>query len=311
MVNEARKILLDGPPVTSLDEYRARGGLQAYEKVKEMDPRDVLDILRKSGLRGRGGAGFPTYIKWQGLLESPASRKFICANGAEGEPGTFKDRWLIRHNPYQALEGLAIGSHVIGADTAFFCIKAKFEPEKAALQRALAELQRETTLADNIELVLGPDEYLYGEEKGLLEVIEGGPPAPRVYPPYIHGLFGGAYGGPRDGDNNPANVNNVETLSHVGHIIRNGPDWFRSFGTPDTPGTMIFAISGDVQTEVVRELPLGLTLREIIDGVAGGMRPGRRVKAIFPGVALSVTILAFNLLGDSLRDELDPRLRNL
>ncbi len=269
----------------SLAEYRERAGLRAYEKALKSEPLDVVGMIRQANLRGRGGAGFPTAIKWQGVASSPAVRKFGCCNGAEGEPGTFKDRYLMRKNPYQIIEGLAIAAHAISATRAYMCLKRDFEPEVRAMQRALDQLSAETSMANDIELVLGPDEYLFGEEKALLEVIEGGLPLPRVFPPYIHGLFAGTYGGPSDTQNNPTVVNNVETLSHVPHIINNGPEWFRSFGTEETPGTMVFTVSGDVQRPIVRELPLGLTLRELIFEVAGGPHPHRRIQAVFPGVA--------------------------
>ncbi len=287
-VEEERILLADETPVTSLAQYRERGGCQAFEKAAGMDPFDVIETVRKAGLRGRGGAGFPTAVKWQGVYSSPASRKFICCNGAEGEPGTFKDRYLLRSNPYQTLEGLAIAAYAVGAERAYICVKERAAPEATAVRRALEEFQAETRIGDKIELVLGPDEYLFGEEKALLEVIEGGLPLPRRFPPREHGLFGGAYGGPSDIENNPTVVNNVESLSHVPHIISKGPDWFRSFGTEETPGTMVFTISGDVQKPVVRELPLGMTLRALIFEVAGGLKQGRRVKAVLPGVANNV-----------------------
>ncbi len=287
----ANTILLQGDePVTSLDQYRAMGGVRAYEKVVDSDPDQIIDIIRRAGLRGRGGAGFPTAIKWQGLRNTDAVTKYVCCNGAEGEPGTFKDRYLLRNNPYQALEGLAIAARVIGAKAAFLCVKEAFKPMLQTLPKALEELQASTSMADNIEIVWGPDEYLFGEEKALLNVVEGGLPLPRVLPPYIHGLFTGAWGGPSDQLSNPTAVNNVETLSHVPHIIRNGPDWFRSFGTDETPGTMVFTVSGDVRRPVVRELPLGMTLRELIYDVAGGPTEGRSVKAVVPGLANAVII---------------------
>ncbi len=285
----ARVLLPENGPVASLDAYLARGGGEAYERARRRGPEAVIDEIRRAGLRGRGGAGFPTAVKWTTVRHDPATTKYICGNGAEGEPGTFKDRWLLRMNPYQVIEGLAIGAHVLGARSAYLCLKRLAEPEVVAVQRALDELRARTAIADNIELVLGPDEYLFGEEKALLEVIEGGLPLPRVLPPYIHGLFGGAYGGPSEALHNPTVVNNVETLAHVTHIVRHGADWFRSFGTDDTPGTMIFTVSGDVQRPVVEELPLGLTLRQLIDEIAGGPPPGRRVKAVLPGASAVLT----------------------
>ncbi len=301
----ASGIVLTGEPVTSLAEHRRRGGVAAYEQVARSDPDEIIDVIRRAGLRGRGGAGFPTAFKWQSLRRSDAHTKYVVCNGAEGEPGTFKDRMLLRHNPYQAIEGLAIAAQVIGAKGAFIGVKKAFAPMLAGLDRALRELRDETRMASNIEIVWGPDEYLFGEEKALLAVIEGGLPLPRVLPPYLHGLFTGAYGGPSEEESNPTCVNNVETLSHVPQIIARGPEWFRSFGTADTPGTMVFTVLGDVRRPVVRELPLGLTLRALIDA-AGGVAEGRAVKAVFPGLASRVitadrldTPLGFDAMRDA------------
>ncbi|MGE0541959.1 MAG: NADH-ubiquinone oxidoreductase-F iron-sulfur binding region domain-containing protein [Dehalococcoidia bacterium] len=286
--HQTQQILLpDETPVDSLEAYRARGGGEALARVVSMEPAAVIDEVRRAGLRGRGGAGFPTAVKWQGVQRDPAAVRYVCCNGAEGEPGTFKDRWLLRLNPYQVVEGLAIAAHVLGARTAYLCVKRLFEQEIAAVRRALDEMRGAGLVGDAIEIVLGPDEYLFGEEKALLEVVEGGLPLPRVFPPYIHGLFTGAYGGP-PGQNNPTVVNNVETLAHVPSILRHGADWFRRFGTANTPGTMVFTVSGDIQRPVVAERPLGLSLRDLIEGVAGGPPPGRRVKAVFPGLANAV-----------------------
>lgn len=284
-VPEGKILVPDAAPVTSFEEYRSRGGAEAFQKALEADPDEIIALIRQATLRGRGGAGFPTAIKWQGLRDSEATAKFVCCNAAEGEPGTFKDRYLLRKNPYQVIEGLAIAAHVIGAERAYLCLKRRFAPEVERLTRALDELRTNAGMAGNIELVLGPDEYLFGEEKALLAVVEGGLPLPRTLPPYMHGLFAGALGGPTG---NPTLVNNVETLAHVTHIINRGADWFRSFGTDDTPGTMVFTVSGDVQRPVVEELPLGLTLRQLIFEVAGGPPQKRRVKAVFPGVANAV-----------------------
>lgn len=283
-VDTGVKVLTTGQPVTSLDQYRQQGGLQAYEKAKNIDPYETISEIRDAGLRGRGGAGFPTAIKWQGLHDSPADLKFVVCNGAEGEPGTFKDRFLLRHNPYQTLEGLAIAAHVVGAQRAFVCIKASFDREGEAIEQAMREF-RDARIPLTIELVKGPDEYLYGEEKAMMEVIEGGLPMPRVFPPYIEGLFGGTYGGPTDRQNNPTLVNNVETLAHVPHIIREGAEKFRRQGTDDTPGTMIFTVSGDVKRPLVAELPLGLTVRDLVKEIAGGDAKEIAIKAVFPGVA--------------------------
>lgn len=278
----------DDAPVESLDAYLTRGGGEAFQRARGSDPDAIVDELRRAGLRGRGGAGFLTATKWGGVRADPAPTKFICANGAEGEPGTFKDRYLLRMNPYQVIEGLAIARHVIGAPRAFLCIKAVFAREIAAVRSALDELATRSDMAEAIELVLGPDEYLFGEEKALLAVVEGGLPLPRLFPPYIHGLFGPPSGDPSEELHNPTVVNNVETLAHVTQIVRHGPEWFRRFGTPDTPGTMLFTISGDVERPLVTELPLGLTLRALVEEAAGGVRPSRHVKAVFAGLANAV-----------------------
>jgi NADH:ubiquinone oxidoreductase subunit F (NADH-binding) len=253
--------------------------------VLQMAPAEVIEIVRKASLRGRGGGGFPTAIKRDGVRKSEASRKFVCANGAEGEPGTFKDRYLLRQNPYHVIEGLAIAATVLGAEGSYIVLKESFTPEIAAVRRALDEFKAVTQVAEKMELVLGPDEYLLGEEKALLEVIEGGLPLPRLLPPYLHGLFGGALGGP---EGNPTVVDNVETLAHIPQIIEKGSDWFRSYGTMDTPGTMIFTVSGDVQEPFVQEFPLGLTLSELIHDHAGSLLPGHKLKAVFSGVANAV-----------------------
>jgi NADH:ubiquinone oxidoreductase subunit F (NADH-binding) len=284
MIGHEQQILTEGAPIASLDAYRERGGGRGLERALADQPELVIDALQASGLRGRGGAGFPTSIKWRGVKRSDASPKYMVANGAEGEPGTFKDRYLMRRNPYAVIEGLAIAAHVIGVERAFLCVKRGFEPELRAVRQALEEAQAAWPAARAIEIVAGPDEYLFGEEKAMLEVIEGGLPLPRVLPPYMHGLFSGAYGGV---SGNPTVVDNVETLAHAANIAARGAEWFRSFGTEDTPGTLIFTVSGDVQRPVVRELPAGITLRQLIDGHAGGVS-GSAVKAVLSGVANAV-----------------------
>ncbi len=280
-------LLSDEGPVTTLAEYRKRGGLQGWARAQEVAPQELIDAIRVAGLRGRGGAGFPTAIKLQGALDAPAHRKFAVCNAAEGEPGTFKDRLLMRHNPYLILEGLAITAQAIGAERAYIATKARFTREAAGLERAIAELAAETSIGDRIELVRGPDEYLFGEEKALLAVVEGGLPLPRVFPPYIHGLFAGAYGGPNDHENNPTVASNAETMAHITNIATYGPDWFRSQGTESSPGTTIFTVSGDVKQPTVVELPYGLTLHQLIYDHAGGPRD-QRVKAVLAGTASEV-----------------------
>ena len=268
--------------VLSLDAYRSAEGGQGMDQALRLGPSDVVATIRRSGLRGRGGAGFPTGIKWQGLLRDEAARRYVVCNAAEGEPGTFKDRWLLRRNPYQVLEGLAIAANTLSAERAFVGIKRTYAAEIARLETAATEMANAGLLGDvPIDIVEGPDDYLLGEEKALLEVIEGKEPLPRLYPPYVQGLFG-------DGDvDNPAVVNNVETLANVPHILRHGSGWFRSLGTEESPGTMVFTISGDVRTEAIAELEMGTPLSFLMYGVGEGLAAGRRAVAVWPGASNS------------------------
>lgn len=302
MLEERQPRLLppSGRPIGSLQEYRTASGGDALLRALEMSPAEVVAELESAGLRGRGGAGFPTATKWEGALSSNPDLIYLVANGAEGEPGTFKDRYLMRMNPYAVIEGVLIAIHTLSPERAYIGIKESFTPEDEALTRALSELAAVTPLAERIEIVRGPDEYLFGEETGLMEVIEGGLPLPRVFPPYMHGLFSGAYGGTQP---NVTVVNNVETLAHIPGIILKGSTWFRSVGD-DTPGTAIFTLSGDVRRPCVEEIPMGVSLSRVIDDVAGGVQPGRQIKAVFPGLAnaaVPLDALATPLGFDSMR----------
>ena len=289
-------VLLDGAPFTSLEAYLARGGGQAFDAAVQVGEDTVVEEITASGLRGRGGGGFPTGRKWTGIRDAGPGRRFAVCNAAEGEPGTFKDRALLRHNPYLVLEGLAIASFAIGAEAAYIATKAGYEREAERLATAVSEIEVAGLFADlKITLVLGPDEYLFGEEKALLEVIEGNDPLPRLLPPYEHGLFAtdiqtgwqsvdeptarGAQGQP-----NPTLVNNVETLAHVPRILRDGAAWFRSLGTAESPGTTVATVVGDVASPFVGEVELGTPLSELI-ARAGGPPAGRAVQAVFSGVA--------------------------
>jgi NADH:ubiquinone oxidoreductase subunit F (NADH-binding) len=276
----SRRILLSDEMVSTLDEYVAAGGGAGLGEALRLGPAGVLDTITESGLRGRGGAGFPTGVKWSGLAAAESKRKFVVCNAAEGEPATFKDRWLIRANPYQLLEGLAIAAFAVGAERAFIGIKDKSAAEAIRLGTAAAEMEDAGMLGRvPIEVVLGPDDYLFGEEKALLEVIEGRDPLPRLYPPYVTGLYA-------EGDHgNPALVNNVETLSNVPHIVRNGAAWFRSFGTAESPGTMVFTVCGDVEWEGVAELEMGTPLSFLLYTVGRGFPEERRPKLVTSGVS--------------------------
>ena len=273
--------ILPPEPVGSVDDYFGRGGGVAMQSARELGRDGVISQIRASGLRGRGGAGFPTGIKWSGIAADDAVTKFVVCNAAEGEPGTFKDRTILRRDPYQVLEGLAVAAYAAGAAQMFVGIKEKFTLERERIERAAGQLSAAGLLGDaELTIVPGPDDYLFGEEKGLLEVIEGKDPLPRLLPPYVRGLFE-TPNGPRQ----PAAVNNVETLANVPHILANGADWFRSLGTDDSPGTMVCTVGGDVAVEAVAEVELGTPLRWLIDEIGGGPRPGHNVKMVLSGVS--------------------------
>ena len=299
-------VVLPAEPVTSLEAWRAAGGGAGLARARQLGPGATVQEVSLSGLRGRGGGGFPTGRKWSLIRreEAEVGDRFVVCNGAEGEPGTFKDRPILRRNPYQVVEGLAVAAFAVEARAAYLAVKERFGPEVAALTRALEEMAAAGMAGDvPIHLVLGPDHYLFGEEKGLLQVIEGDAPLPRLLPPYIHGLFADApqmgwsarpgeildpetaAEGPRS---NPTLVNNVETLANVAHILARGPEWFRGTGTEESPGTMVCAVVGDVVRPGYAEVELGTPLGEVIEAVGGGVGPGRRVRAVFSGVANGV-----------------------
>jgi NADH-quinone oxidoreductase subunit F len=306
--------VLDAEPVTSLADYEAGGGGEAFALAARSEPRAVIELLEASGLRGRGGAGFPTGAKWRSVWSQgdPAvGRRFVVANGAEGEPGTFKDRPILRRNPYRVLEGLLVSAIVLGAEEAYIAVKSSFRQEIEALERAIAEMQAAGWWVDtHVHLVRGPEEYLFGEEKGLLQVIEGDEPLPRVLPPYLHGLFAarpaeGWQATPAmpharpDGDtppdrvapgSNPTLVNNVETLSNVPLVVEHGAAWFRSCGTDESPGTVVCTVSGDTARAGYAEVEMGTPLATVIDQIGGGPAPGHAVKAVLSGVANSVVV---------------------
>jgi NADH-quinone oxidoreductase subunit F len=297
--------LLPASPLSSLDEYLATetGGL-GLQRAQEIGPAATIAEITRAGLRGRGGAGFPTGRKWSGVVEQPGTRRYVVANAAEGEPGTFKDRALLRANPYQFVEGLIIAAFAVGAVEAFVAVKASFAEERERITRAIAEMQQAGICEGcTIAVVAGPEEYLFGEEKAMLEVIEGGDPLPRLLPPYQHGLFAtlpqegwdatlAEPGRPGAAESNPTLVNNVETLSNVPHLLARGADWFRSRGTAQSPGNVVATVVGDVVRPGVAEVELGTPLREVIERVGGGVAPERRIKAVFPGVANAVVVEA-------------------
>ena len=292
------RFLLPDRPIDSVDEYLGSeiGGL-GLQRAIEIGAEATVAVLSDAGLRGRGGSGFPTGTKWASVRSQPASRRYAVCNGAEGEPGTFKDRALLRANPYQVIEGLLIAAFAVDAERAYIALKESFVDERERATRAIMEMQAAGICRDcEIVVVAGPDEYLYGEEKALLEVIEGNPPLPRVLPPYQHGLFatgpqlGWSSVAPesdpnRAGGSNPTLVNNVETLANVPHVLVRGADWFRERGTDQSPGNVVCTVVGDVTRPGVAEVALGTPLSDVIALVGGGPGPGRSIKAVLSGVA--------------------------
>jgi NADH:ubiquinone oxidoreductase subunit F (NADH-binding) len=297
-MSEARR-LLPAEPYGSLDAFVADGGGRGLAGARHIGPSETIDEIEAGGLRGRGGAGFPTAVKWRSVAAGAPGVRYVVGNGAEGEPGTFKDRALMRANPYAVVECLLIAAEAVGAEQAFLALKATFEPELAAVRGALAEVAAAGWLDGvTVTVVTGPEEYLFGEEKALLEVIEGNEPLPRWLPPYLHGLFAVAPqlgwqasepgGAPASGGAaNPTLVNNVETLAQSAWLLAHGAEEFRGEGTMASPGTLLCTVVGDVDRPAVVETAMGTPLRSVIES-CGGPREGRRIKAVFPGVANAV-----------------------
>lgn len=289
--------LLPERTVESAEQFFAAGGGTGLAHALRIGVQATVDEITAAGLRGRGGAGFSTGVKWNSVRTAGAGTRFVVANGAEGEPATFKDRMLIRHDPYRIVEGAAIAAFVVGAGTIYLATKRSYRREVEALTRAAVELSASGVLQElSINIVEGPDEYLYGEEKALLEVIEGREPLPRLLPPYQLGLFasappGGWESGPvpvqSPASSNPTLVNNVETMASAAHIMANGAEWFRSRGTDQSPGNVLVTVVGDVQRAGVYEVELGTPFASVLES-AGGPLPGRGFKAALSGVSNAV-----------------------
>lgn len=271
-------------PDGSYATYLRRKGGSAVEKARATDPEEIVSEIERAGLRGRGGAGFPTGTKWRTTMGHACPTRHVVCNAAEGEPGTFKDRYLLRRDPYSMLEGLLIAAHVVGAGGAYVAMKASFTRELERVRLAVEEMRAAGALGEvEVHVVEGPEEYLFGEERALLEVIEGNDPLPREphYPPYERGLFATPM------SQNPAVVNNVETFARVPDIVRHGAASFRRLGTENTPGPLLFTVSGAVKRPGVYEREAGISLRALVFDVAGGLGEGRSVKAILSGVSVA------------------------
>lgn len=267
-----------------LEQYRSRGGYQALEKaLKQLSPQAIIQEISDSGLRGRGGAGFPTGKKWALTAESVEQPHYVVLNGGEDEPGSKKDRLVMENLPHLVLEGVILASYAADASKAYLYINQQYEAASRSMAEALAKAREKgywgmkilgCDFDLDIVLTSAPPNYVAGEDTAALEVIEGKAPLPRQKPPFpaTSGLFG-----------KPTAVNNVETLANVPPIVARGAKWYRSFGTPDSPGTMIFSLNEEVNRPGIYELPFGTPLRFLVEQCGGGMKDGKRIKAILPG----------------------------
>lgn len=274
---------INEPKQSSIEMYERNGGYQAIRKaIPQIAPETVTETVKQAGLRGRGGAGFVTGVKWSFIPKRNDTPKYFVCNCDESEPGTFKDRLLIEHDPHQLIEGLILGSYAIGANLAFIFCRGEFYEGNHKLRRAVQEAKERGYLGHNIlgsnfslEIVIHPGAgaYIAGEETALLNSLEGLRATPRLKPPFpaIEGLY-----------RKPTIVNNVETLCNVVHIINRGAEWFQSIGKAKNFGTKIFQVSGHVQRPGCYEFPLGVPLLEVLES-AGGCFPGRKFKACYPG----------------------------
>jgi NADP-reducing hydrogenase subunit HndC len=268
----------------SIDEYIQSGGYQALKKaVFEMTPERILDEMKKSGLRGRGGAGYPTWMKWKFTRGVASDKKFVICNADEGDPGAYMDRSVLEGDPHSVIEGLMIAAYAIGANKGYFYIRAEYPLAVERVKKALAQAYECGLLGNNIlgsefsfdiDIRLGAGAFVCGEETALIASIEGKRGTPRPRPPYpsVRGLW-----------NKPTAINNVETLANVAEIITRGGEWFASIGTSTSKGTKVFAVTGKVRNSGLVEVPMGITLREIVFDICGGTITGKPLKAIQTG----------------------------
>jgi NADH-quinone oxidoreductase subunit F len=275
---------IDLPESWTLKTYRSQGGYEAAVKaVTAYQPTEFIELIKKSGLRGRGGAGFPTGMKWSFVPKDLPKPTYLVCNADESEPGTFKDRLMIERLPHQILEGMIMASHALRVRTAFIYIRGEMTLGARRLQEAIDEAYAAGCLGKSIlgtgmdldiMLFVGAGAYICGEETALLESLEGKRGQPRLKPPFpaTVGLYGC-----------PTVVNNVETLCNLPHIVAHGPEWYTSMGTEKSPGPRLFSVSGHVKRRGVYELPMGVPLRELIFQHAGGIRDGHQFKAVIPG----------------------------
>ncbi|MEJ2311272.1 MAG: NADH-quinone oxidoreductase subunit NuoF [Gemmatimonadales bacterium] len=271
------------PEARSLSGWLERGGYEALRKAVQMEPDEITDVVKESGLRGRGGAGFPTGMKWSFMPSEPRGPHYLCANADESEPGAFKDREIMRWTPHLLIEGCLIAARAIRAQHVYIYVRGEFFPVIRVLNQAVVEAYEAGYLGESVcesgwgcdlTVHIGAGAYIAGEETGLMSSLMGGRAEPWMKPPFPaqRGVFGA-----------PTTVNNVETLASVPGIVMNGSAWYRGWGSEKSPGTKMWCCSGNLTKPGNYELELGLPLREIIDEVCGGPPEGRKVKAVLPG----------------------------
>ena len=291
----------------SIEEYISSGGYRALKRaLLEMEPAAVVQTVKDSGLRGRGGAGFPTGLKWEFAAKAEGDPKFVICNADEGEPGTFKDRLILEGDPHCVIEGMVIAAYAVGASKGYLYIRGEYGQSYETITNALKQARSAGFLGNDIagsgfgfDIVVrsGAGAYVCGEETALMESIEGKRGESRVKPPYPtdKGLWG-----------YPTVINNVETLANIPPIIENGADWFRQIGTPTSPGTKVFTLTGDVMNRGLVEVPMGTTLRTLVFDVGGGIPRGRKFKMAQTGGSsggcLPASLLDIPLDFDSLRE---------
>lgn len=274
----------------TLESYVSSGGYKALDKALKLQPEEIIETIKRSGLRGRGGAGFPTGIKWGFIPRDSKKPVYLCCNADESEPGSFKDREIMEQDPHQMLEGIAIACYAIGSHKAYIYIRGEMPYAAKIITEAINGAYKKAYLGENIynsgfdiDIVLfkGAGAYICGEETALLESIEGKNGEPRPKPPFPAqiGLFGC-----------PTIINNVETLAFVPHIINNGAEWFLEIGQPKNTGTKIYGLSGKVNKPGLYELPLGIPIGQLIEEYGGGIPNGRKIKAMSPGGSSSAIL---------------------
>ncbi|MBI5056806.1 MAG: NADH-quinone oxidoreductase subunit NuoF [Nitrospirae bacterium] len=286
---------IENPNSADVDEYVKVGGYRNLSKALYMQPKDILEEVKKAGLRGRGGAGFPTGMKWSFAMADPKFPKYLLCNADEGEPGTFKDRPILEKNPHLLIEGMTISGYTLGSEYGYIYIRGEYPYAKDVLKKAIQQAYEKNYLGDNIlgkgkrfhlGVYQGAGAYICGEETALIESIEGRKGQPRNKPPFPVNV--GAW-------NMPTIVNNVETLSNLPYVLEIGGEAYSKIGSKDCPGPKLYSVSGCVEKPGVYELPMGTSLKDIIYKHAGGIRNGKKLKAVIPGGISTPVLPAANI----------------